>query len=52
MKKIKTVCGECIKSNYLFNDFVDDLFELKANNISFSFLILLDFSSNNSSTNH
>ena len=33
MKKIKTVCGECIRSNYLFNDFVDDLFELKSNNI-------------------
>ena len=40
MKKIKTVCGECIRSNYLFNDFVDDLFELKANNIKNEKLIL------------
>ena len=40
MKKIKTVCGECIRSNYLFNDFVDDLFELKSNNIKNEKLIL------------
>ena len=40
MKKMKTVCNECIRRNYLFNDFVDDLFELKSNNIKNAKLIL------------